>query len=256
MTHLEAICIPTQPYEIREAVAQELPHLWSACFKSYCEKELVPVSSRLAFNLLQDSDIDVRMCAASSVAKLLPGIYTNIIISLKRVIIMCQLFSAAAGLSVESPNPSSAMVLFIESIPTMIADPNLALSTLLCLVPNNLELLPDASSNPLFNEDAVNEYAEDVVILQHVTNCISRMINTHKEFPHHFISDCLTPLVTKDEQYSPVNISIWENPRQFMKLVREHYLRSVLEDSSRCSSTSVTDKMEISALSRVHPIFI
>ena len=73
VSHLEAICIPTQPYEIRVAVAKELPHLWSAILSSSHRKEVIPICCQLMLNLLQDSDIDVRTHMAISVVKILPG---------------------------------------------------------------------------------------------------------------------------------------------------------------------------------------
>ena len=73
MSHLEAVCVPTQPYEIRVAVARELAPLWSAILSSSNKKEVVPTTCQLVLNLLQDSDIDVRTHTAISVAKILPG---------------------------------------------------------------------------------------------------------------------------------------------------------------------------------------
>ena len=79
MSHLEAICIPTQPYEIRVAVASELPRLWSAILSSSHVREVVHTCCQLVLNLLQDSDIDVRSCMAVSVAKMLPGSYIKFV---------------------------------------------------------------------------------------------------------------------------------------------------------------------------------
>lgn len=73
MSHLEAVCVPTQPYEIRVAVASELAQLWSTILSSPSKKEVIPTCSQLVLNLLQDSDIDVRTHMAVSVAKILPG---------------------------------------------------------------------------------------------------------------------------------------------------------------------------------------
>jgi hypothetical protein len=74
VSHLEAVCVPTQPYEIRVAVARELAQLWSAILGSpNGKKEVVPTCCQLVLNLLQDSDIDVRTRMAVSIAKTLPG---------------------------------------------------------------------------------------------------------------------------------------------------------------------------------------
>ena len=74
MSHLEAVCVPTQPYEIRVAVARELAQFWSVIISSPNGKEVVPTCCQLVLNLLQDSDVDVRTHMAISVAKILPGI--------------------------------------------------------------------------------------------------------------------------------------------------------------------------------------
>lgn len=79
MSHLEAVCVPTQPYEIRVAVARELARLWSAILNLSDGMEVVPTCSQLVLNLLQDSDVDVRTNMAVSVAKILPGVKYKII---------------------------------------------------------------------------------------------------------------------------------------------------------------------------------
>lgn len=73
VAHWEGICIPTQPCEVREAVAQDVPRVWSASLRSSCREEVIPACCQLVVNLLQDSDVDVRICVATSVPKLLPG---------------------------------------------------------------------------------------------------------------------------------------------------------------------------------------
>ena len=76
---MEKICIPTQPYEIRMTVAEQLPTLWPLALdtldhgnQSSCE----PLSTlcRLVITLLQDADLEVRMQIATAVVKILPGV--------------------------------------------------------------------------------------------------------------------------------------------------------------------------------------
>ena len=73
MNHVTAICLPTRPCEIRVAVAEELGSIWSAIVKTSLQKELMATYCQLVLNLLQDSDIDVRTCAATAVATVLPS---------------------------------------------------------------------------------------------------------------------------------------------------------------------------------------
>ena len=130
----------------------------------------------------------------------------------------------------------------------MIPDlPDLALSTLFHLLPNDSGDVADSSSNPLFDEDPVNEYIEDVVVLQHISSCLRCLLANHDELlSHELILDHLDTksekASQKDEDSFSVNISAWENPKQFMKLIRCNLLQSVLG-----SVDSATNKEESSA---------
>ena len=170
------------------------------------------------------------------------------------------------GLSVESPNPSSALEWFIKSVPAMISDLNLALSTLLHLVPGDSVITSSSSlSNPLFDEDPVNEYAEDVVLLQHIASSLRDMLSKHKELhAQDLIADYLDPKlnVTElasegDSEDSPrpgssqLSISVWGNPKLFMMLVKRHLLQDVLRSAGLSKRTE-----EHTGSILVHPIFM
>ena len=161
-------------------------------------------------------------------------------------------------LAIKSPNPSSAMEWFIKSIPMMVPGlPELALSTLLYLIPNDLEEDPsdNNSSNPLFDEDPINEYAEDVLLLQHISRCLTDLFAKHKELTHELILDYLhtsTGSAKVSKRDEEVNISIWENPKQFMTLVRWNFLQHTLEDVG----SSTNNQENYSALIHLHPIFL
>ena len=172
------------------------------------------------------------------------------------------------GLAIECPNPSSALEWFIKSIPKMISDLDLALSTLLHLVPGDLMITSSSGpSNPLFDEDPINEYAEDVILLQHIASCLRDTLSKHKELP---IQDLITDYlnqepnnVTKElgesslspsdaPSSSQLQLSVWENPKLFMMLVRRHLLEGILETAG--SSEGREGKHIGSIL--VHPIFL
>ena len=76
LNYLETICIPTRPCEVRVAVANELSHIWSTIVKTSYQKKAMGTYCQLVLNLLQDSDIDVRSCAATTVAMMLPSLET------------------------------------------------------------------------------------------------------------------------------------------------------------------------------------
>ena len=166
------------------------------------------------------------------------------------------------GLSVESPNPSSALEWFIQSIPVMFSDLDLALSTLLHLVPDDSAIASSSGpSNPLFDEDPINEYAEDVVLLHHVAGCLRDTLRKHKELPtQHLIADYLNPKSNVTELASEGDsedfphssqLSVWENPKLFMVLVRRHLLQGVLR------TTGVSERTEEHTGSiLLHPIFM
>ena len=167
-------------------------------------------------------------------------------------------------LSIESPNPSSALECFIKSIPKMISDLDLALSTLLHLVPGDLMITSSSGpSNPLFDEDPINEYAEDVVLLQHIAGCLRDTLNKHKELPiQDLIGDYLNPEPNNvieelvESSLSPSDagssLSVWENPKLFMMLVRRHLSQSVLGTAGLSEGR---EEKHIGSI-LVHPIFL
>ena len=70
ISHLRAVSVPTQPFEIRIAVAEQLNILWDLALLS---PPSLSALSMLIVTLLQDSDQDVRTQAAAAVTKILPG---------------------------------------------------------------------------------------------------------------------------------------------------------------------------------------
>lgn len=148
----------------------------------------------------------------------------------------------------------------------MISDLDLALSTLLHLLPGDPDTttLSSVPSNPLFDEDPINEYAEDVVLLQHITGCLRDTLSEHKELP---AQDLITNYVDPNNQnitglscggenapgYS--QLSMWENPQLFMMLVRRHLLSGVLRNRTTGLSEK-TQKQQSSMYTLIHPIFM
>lgn len=66
-----------------------------------------------------------------------------------------------------SLNPSSALKFFVSSLPHLFPD-NDCWELLLSLLPETSSEATPLPANPLFDEDPVNDYAEELVLLQYV----------------------------------------------------------------------------------------
>ena len=78
LSHFEKCCVPTQPFEIRIAIANTLSQLLPVLKQlspSNQAEQLLKLFCKLVVTVLQDSDSDVRLSMATEVAKLLPGTY-------------------------------------------------------------------------------------------------------------------------------------------------------------------------------------
>lgn len=67
-----------------------------------------------------------------------------------------------------SLNPSSALKFFISSLPRLFPNPQSCWELLLSLLPQTSSEIPSLPVNPLFDEDPVNDYAEELVLMQYV----------------------------------------------------------------------------------------
>lgn len=66
-----------------------------------------------------------------------------------------------------SLNPSSALKFFVSSLPRLFSD-KMSWELLLSLLPEISPEAPPLPANPLFDEDPVNDYAEELVVMEHV----------------------------------------------------------------------------------------
>lgn len=152
---------------------------------------------------------------------------------------------------------------FVNSIPAMASDPSVALSALFKLVPREKEehTLSGGSSNPLFDEDPINEYAEDVVLLRHVSNCLRGVIKSRQELAHvdrEIVVDCLATKMadiklTQEEAF-PLGVSVWDNQRCFWNQVRQHFLQGAVRNSCLDGATNQGTREQLHTDSK-HPIF-
>ena len=116
----------------------------------------------------------------------------------------------------------------------LITDVPACCSTLLSLLALEPVAPPSAeSTNPLFDEDPVNDYAEELVVSGHVIQCLSHMTVTHRSVVVEHL-ELLREQVTKwraQEIGSNLGSNIWENPALYvwnakMKLLSDLFLKS------------------------------
>lgn len=88
---------------------------------------------------------------------------------------------------IASPNPSSALRWFIGSLPILLRNLTTSFNILLSLLPREVSLFqsmhtfsqdspPSPISSLLFDEDPINDYAEDLVIIQLVVRALKDTI--------------------------------------------------------------------------------
>ena len=134
---------------------------------------------------------------------------------------------------VESPNSPTALQWFISSLPAMIKDDNVCFYTLLSLLPCTTSQARSSTgrNNPLFDEDPLNDYAEDLVVLDHVIKCIDhviiKLIDTHRLLKQH-----LDSLAKEVDGSAPcdLNSTAWDKPEAFMNSVRRTLFRNILKN--------------------------
>ena len=78
--------------------------------------------------------------------------------------------------TLENLNSSSALKFFILQLPCLILDANTCFDVLLSLLPENSNTEKDLNS--LFDEDPLNNYAEDLVLLKHIVVSLEAVIGT------------------------------------------------------------------------------
>ena len=152
------------------------------------------------------------------------------------------------------------MMWFVHSIPTLISDPSVALSSLIQLVPHEEQSALSGSTNPLFDEDPINEYVEEVILLQHVSNSLRDLLNTRQELSLDLLATEVADIdLSREEEgtgrdgdkevISP-GVCGWGNQGRF-----RYFLRGVLKgrcfgDTSTAQGVDERDKIILK-----HPMF-
>lgn len=148
---------------------------------------------------------------------------------------------------VESPNPSSALRWFVKSLPVLLRNPTISFDILLSLLPPDVvsfqsmhtlaqDSQPSPISNLLFDEDPVNDYAEEVVILQLVVRALEDIISTlspTQTLTAVQIDNLMktVPSLQRDENGDQMNneSSPWEDSTGFMHRTKLKLLVSLFE---------------------------
>ena len=154
---------------------------------------------------------------------------------------------------VESPNPSSALRWFIASLPVLLRNLTTSFNILLSLLPPEVtsfqsmhtlsqDTPPSPIGNLLFDEDPINDYSEDVVILQLVVRTLKDTV--HKLSPTQTLTaDQVDRLVQvlpslssdqKDKSGGKISSGLcvatpWEDSTGFMHRTKMTLLVSLLE---------------------------
>ncbi len=132
--------------------------------------------------------------------------------------------------TLDSLNPPSALKYFLISLPCLIPDASTSFEVLVGLLPENKSEAPDAPSNPLFDEDPVNDYIEELVLIKYLVKgleiVIHKLIATHNSGPKHFDS------LIKHARQKECDLSVWKDPRGHLDQIKARFLSPLVEKLS------------------------
>lgn len=126
-------------------------------------------------------------------------------------------------------NSSSALKFFIRFLPKLVMDGGSCFELLLSLLPEAAPSDPAASSNPLFDEDPLNDFAEDLVVLEHVVQSlegvVTELTRTKQLSMRHYSS--LSKIIPP-QTLTQVSGSWWENKHAFLNQKKAQLLSPLL----------------------------
>ena len=161
------------------------------------------------------------------------------------------LFTGGLPFATESPSPSSGLLSFLSSLPLIFTHrPHIALSILLRLVDldSDLSSLPPPDhgghSNPLFQEDPLNNYMEEVEVLAVACQAVQLLLSTHTAYLQTQLDTLVGKLVAtathflgsqSGENVQGLLFSPWERPGHYLGLCRLTLLsEAILVGSGEC----------------------
>ena len=151
----------------------------------------------------------------------------------------------------ENLNPSSALKFFITSLPQLIPNSDSCFDVLLSLLPENSHKV-STPLNPLFDEDPVNDYAEKLVLIEHLVKSlevvIDKLVCGENLSPKH--RDSLARHVSV-KIHRNSDLSLWEEPHVYLDLLKSSLLHPILVtirsniESSDSSNVELVRKMHL-----------
>lgn len=115
-------------------------------------------------------------------------------------------------------NSSSALKFFISALPSLIPNPHTCWDVLTHLLPPETSS-PAAVSNPLFDEDPVNDYAEELILVEYLVKSLkgvmAALTNTAELSERHF-KVLSRHLLSQAQAFEEQEVtSIWEFSRSY-----------------------------------------
>jgi hypothetical protein len=217
---VEPYTLPTVPVELRQAVAVGLRKLWMILLQGDLSQS-VEAYCMLLVDLLQDEAEEVRDDMAASVAAVLSSL--SPFVENLHTVIACP-----------SPSSSSALQSFVSSLPLVLyRDPQSAFTVLLHLLnldSSQVESRSSGTSNLLFEEDPLNNYLEEVVVLASACRALKTLVTHHSEklldrlfgLAEQVTSSTLLVEVNFDQctSASMCKFSPWDKPQMFLRLYK------------------------------------
>lgn len=143
-------------------------------------------------------------------------------------------------------SPSSALKFFVASLPLLTPDKHVCLRLLLCLLPvSEQEMVVPA--NPLFDEDPVNDYVEQLVLMEYLVqtmeSVIAELIKTKEISLEHY--ENMSRHMPAAQLCMKGKGSLWENSQVFLNVRKARLLCPLLAAISEvvegCDSSSLEE---------------
>ena len=149
--------------------------------------------------------------------------------------VACCMFSSSASLgnSVRHPTAYSALKTFLESLFFLFPECKVqCFGILLDLISVGSEHVSERPTNPLFDEDPINNYKEEARLVQIIGKCLEQFVVTHyAEVMHQLQQLCerVTLLLQLHlQELLSCCLKFWEQPNKFLFLYKLLVLRKVL----------------------------
>lgn len=130
-------------------------------------------------------------------------------------------------------NPPSALEFFIDKLPLLVPDVDICFSVLLHLLPEASEACK-TSTNLLFDEDPLNDYAEELLVMKHVTRALETGVThllSREDLEHESLAKyckSLTSKIPAGALEEADNRASWDNPHDYLRREQARLLEPLL----------------------------